>query len=132
MLIVDKPDSQFSIDYQGLLIRISNLDEAKQIAAPLLLQPRVLYLSYYPVLPEHAGGARLYDTFRCDYYYRNMANDAFQTVRACVPCARQREKETGKNKHLKLFPASASLEFVAMDMVGPFPTRKLATLWCCL
>jgi transposase InsO family protein len=50
-----------------------------------------------------------------------MASDVAETVRNCATCAKNRIKERTRTSFLKLFPASAPLEFVAIDILGPLP-----------
>lgn len=52
-----------------------------------------------------------------------MASEVYQTVENCSTCPRSRER-TNCKRHLKLFPASRPLEFVAMGIFGPLPRAK--------
>lgn len=47
-----------------------------------------------------------------------MAIDAYNTVRQCATCARNRFKLRKHASTLKLFPARAPLEYVAIDLLG--------------
>ncbi|CAN8067637.1 unnamed protein product [Agarophyton chilense] len=111
----------FDINRYGVLIRHSPLDGALQKVVPRSLVPCVLYLSHYPRLEGHPGGTRMYNTLRRDFYWPQMANDVYQTARDCRSCAAMRRTQNRSQKRLKLFPAAKPLEFVAMDIVGPFP-----------
>jgi hypothetical protein len=50
-----------------------------------------------------------------------MYKDVEETVRHCTVCAKNRVTERKQTSFLKLFPAGGPLEFVAMDILGPFP-----------
>lgn len=53
-----------------------------------------------------------------------MARDVFQTANDCRPCAEARGTRYKTQKPMKLFPAGKPLEFVAMDLLGPFPAAE--------
>ncbi|CAN8076688.1 unnamed protein product [Agarophyton chilense] len=53
-----------------------------------------------------------------------MSVDCYATVRFCTDCARNRVKLRRHGTKLKLFPARAPLEFVAIDILRPFLTTK--------
>ena len=86
---------------------------------PASLQSRVLHIVHYEKTSGHPGGQKLYEQLRQDFYWPSMAVDAYATVRNCVTCARNRIKLRKHAKALKLFPALAPLEFVAIDLLGP-------------
>ena len=50
-----------------------------------------------------------------------MANDVFSVSRDCLSCAAARGTRYKVQKHMKLFPATDPLEFLAMDLLGPLP-----------
>ena len=50
-----------------------------------------------------------------------MANDVFSVSRDCRSCAAARGTRYKVQKHMKLFPATGPLEFLAMDLLGPLP-----------
>jgi transposase InsO family protein len=53
-----------------------------------------------------------------------MAIDVQQFVQNCASCARKRLTTQRRTAHIKLFPPSEPLEFVAMDILGPLPETK--------
>jgi hypothetical protein len=53
-----------------------------------------------------------------------MAIDIHQFVQNCASCARKRLVTQKKTNYLKLFPPSAPLEFVSIDILGPLPETK--------
>lgn len=116
--------SEFDYDHYGFLVRKSKLDCALQRVVPSALKSRLLYLSHYPRLAGHPGGTRLYLTLRRDYYWPSMGNDVHAVARDCASCTHMRGTVFNHQKCLKLFPASGSLEFVAMDLLGPLSKSK--------
>lgn len=73
-----------------------------------------------PRVPGHSAATKMYSTLPRDYDWPGMANDLFQTTRNCRTCVFTRGSRERHHKLLKLFPAAGSLEFVAMDFLGPF------------
>jgi len=92
------------------------------------LQPKVLYLSHYPLLAGHPRGSKMYDSMRRRYYWSRMTNDVFQTAKDCRLCAEARGTRYKTQKPMKLFTATKPLDFIAMDLLGPFqPTKNGST-----
>jgi Integrase zinc binding domain len=58
---------------------------------------------------------------RKQFFWPRMAAYIADTVRTCTTCAKNRIKERTHTSFLKLFPASAPLEYVAIDILGPLP-----------
>lgn len=117
-------EERFKRDDRGLLVRVAPLDLAHQVLVPKDLRPRVLHLSHYPRLVGHPGTTRMYQTLRRAFYWPAMALDVVQTVRSCIPCARERVKLRRHSGWLKLFPATRPLEFVSIDILGPLRRTK--------
>lgn len=113
--------SSYFIDENGLLARRAGLDNATQTVVPASIRDRILYLSHYPAMAGHPGGRKMYYTLRQSYYWPSMAFDTYATVRACVTCAQNRAKLQKHSASMKLFPASAPLEFVSIDILGELP-----------
>lgn len=63
----------------------------------------------------------MYDTTRQQFYWLHMASDVYEYVIICTSYVKNRGKQYVYAKHLKLFPPSGPLEFVAMDIIGPLP-----------
>ena len=63
----------------------------------------------------------MYQTLRRTFYWPSMAMDTYNTVRNCVACAKERISLRKHASFLKLFPATAPLEFVSIDILGPLP-----------
>ncbi len=62
----------------------------------------------------------MYETLRREFYLPSMALDVVRTVRFCSHCAKERLKLRRHSKWLKLFQATRPLEFVSIDILGPF------------
>ena len=106
---VRTPTSKFDIDRYGFLVRNSPLDRTLQRVVPTRLRSRVLYLAHHPRLQGHLGTTRMYYTLRREYYWPQMASDAFSTLRNCTSCAAARGTLVKNQKDLKLFPAAGPL-----------------------
>jgi transposase InsO family protein len=111
----------FDINDDGVLVRIAPLDKSQQIVVPASLQPRLLHLEHYPQTAGHPGVSRMIRSMRRRFFWPRMAADVAETVRSCTTCAKNRIKERNRTSFLKLFPASAPLEYVAIDILGPLP-----------
>lgn len=53
-----------------------------------------------------------------------MGLDTYAVVRGCPDCASARIKFRKHNSEMKLFPPSAPLEYVAIDILGELPKTK--------
>ena len=120
MALLDKGVTcPFKLDKRGLLVRTSPVDKSEQIVVPEDLRSRVLFLAHFPRMSGHPGGTRMFSTLRRQYYWPSMAMDVHATVRGCPECAKERINLRKHASFLKLFPAAAPLEFVAIDILGP-------------
>ena len=63
----------------------------------------------------------MYQTLRRTFFWPSMTPDAYQTVRQCSSCTRERTTLRKHATYLSLFPAQVPLEFVAIDILGPLP-----------
>ena len=119
-----QPYSPFKVKDNSLLIRISPVDGAAQTVVPESIKRRVLYLSHYPLLAGHPNGSKMYDSMRRNYYCSVMANGVFQTAKYFRPCAEARGTRYKTQKPMNLFPATKPLEYIAMELLGPFPPTE--------
>ena len=103
-------------DAEGFLFRIAN--ENHQIVVPASLRERVLHLSHFSKLAGHPGGRRLYAFLKRNFYWPAMAVDCYAVSKNCVTCARNRVLLRRNSKPMRLFPSSAPLEFLAIDLLG--------------
>ena len=109
-------DLPFAVDDRGFLSRY--VEAFPQIVIPQTLKPRVLYISHHAKLAAHRGGRKMYATLRRFLYWPSMAVDVYVVPRNCVSCAKNRISLRKLWNFLKLFPARAPLEFVAIDILG--------------
>ena len=116
--------SLFDVDERGLLIRVAPLDGVRQIVVPKALLPKLLHLEHYPKTTGHPGISRMLRTIRRNYFWPSMAADVVRTVKQCDTCSRNRVNLSKRTNPLKLFPANAPLESVAMDILGPLSKTR--------
>lgn len=79
-----------------------------------------MHLAHYAKLAANPSERKVYCTFRKDYYWHAMAFDAYATVRTCLPCTKNYMKLWMNSKKLMLFPARATLEVFAIDVLDEF------------
>lgn len=101
----------------GLLQRV--VYEHPQTVVPKSIQPRLLNLAHGTVIGAHCGDRKMYKTLQRDYYWPGLAVDCYNVVRSCVICAKERVRRNEKKAPMKLFPATAPLEDISMDILGP-------------
>ena len=106
----------FAEDQRGILVR--TVCNPPQLVVPESLRERLLHAAHHAQLAGHPGGRKLYYVLRRYFYWPAMAMDAYNTVRNCVSCARNRIKLRRHASPLKLFPARAPLEYLAIDILG--------------
>lgn len=111
-------------DSDGILVRVSNKDGARQRIVPKSLRERVLCLAHYPKCAGHPGRDRMFKTLRRDFFWPRMSYDVSCFVTNCPSCSRKKLKSQGRTSKMKLFPPSRPLEFVALDILGPLPETK--------
>ena len=120
-----KRDSNFFEDTDGLLKRKHPFErDIVQIVFPKTLRARLLSLTHDPVVAGHPGQNRMYYILRRMYYWPHMAVDVAATVRNCLHCAKNRVRSRKTLNRLKLFPATAPLESIGIDILGPLPKSK--------
>ena len=106
-------------DDRGLVIHVAPLDGRHQMVIPPPLRQRALHLAHYTPASGHPGISRQFYTMRKDMYWPQMAADIAKVSKECHACANERVKLRQHASPMKLFPASAPLEFVAIDILGP-------------
>ena len=109
------------LDHQGILVRVSPLDDSNQVIVPESLRPRLLANGYYAAVSGHPGGRRMYETMRKKFYWPSMSMDVYTTVLQCDKCARNRVVFRKHANNLKLFPPRGPLENTIIDILGPLP-----------
>ena len=112
----------FSVDDNGYLIR--KVESQAQIVVPISPRPRIPHLAHFSKLAGYPGGRKLYHILRRDFYWSGLAVDCYGTVRECATCAKNRIKLKRNRKHMTLFPATAPLECVSIDILGEFLHTK--------
>jgi Integrase zinc binding domain len=117
-------DGIIDVEKDGILVRIAPLDGSRQIVVSWSLQPHLLWQEHFPVVTAHPWVSKMYAAMRRRFYWRNMYKEVEETVRHCTVCEKNPVKERKRTSFLKLFPASGTLEFVAMDILGPLPKME--------
>jgi Integrase zinc binding domain/Integrase core domain len=120
LLATGRPGRVIDVNPYGIIVSKAPLDGCEQILVPSSLRPRVLYLEHHPKSIGHPGVTKMFATMRQRYFWRNMYKDVEETVRQCTPCAKNWVQERKRVSMMKLFPANEPLEFVAIDILGPF------------
>ena len=113
--------TQYKEDERGLIVRIAPIDGAVQVFVPRELRQRVLFLAHHTPVAGHPGVTRQFYTMRQEFFWPAMAADIRSTSLNCHACAQERVKLRSHSAPMKLFPAKAPLEFVAIDILGPLP-----------
>jgi transposase InsO family protein len=106
-------------DDRGLLCRTSPLDGAKQVVVPVGLRERCLGLFHLPKIAGHPGSTKMNSQMRKIFYWPHMAADITHYVASCLSCVKTSLKVSRKTPRLQLFPPSAPMEFIAIDLLGP-------------
>jgi len=121
--------NHFTMDEQGILVRMHPSHGHVQIVVPEKLRPRVLLAHHSSAVAGHPGVRRMYNTLTRGYYWPTMIVDVHATVRACETCARDRMQFIQHTNPLKLFPAKRPLDDVAIDIMGPLPKTTHGKLY---
>lgn len=114
---VSESQSCFDYDRDEILLQISKLNVTSQRAVPKRLRRRLLDLSGCPVLGGHAGRARIYHTLRREYYWLQMSNDVFSTLRNFQSCDWLWGANFKHDKLMKLFAATERLLCVRKNLL---------------
>jgi Integrase zinc binding domain/Integrase core domain len=114
-----------AVDDRGLVCRTSPLYGSVQIFMPTSLQGRCLSLYHLPKIAGHPGSKKMYTQLRKYFYWPRMAIDINRYVESCPSCVKKSLRASRKTMQLQLFPPSAPMDFIAMDILGPLtPTDK--------
>lgn len=58
---IEKPNSGFNVESDGVLFQVSSLDGASQRVVPASLSPHFFHFCHYSLLADHAGERQVYD-----------------------------------------------------------------------
>ena len=117
----------FALDEGGTLVR--TVYDTPQVVIPQDLQARILYMGHHALLAGHSGERKMFYTLSKEYYWPSLAVDCYATTRNCVHCAKERVKLRKKTKRLKLFPATAPLESISIDLLGDLIRTPRGNRW---
>lgn len=107
----------FRLDPESGAIQRVNPDEYA-LVVPVRLRKCVLLLMHRPAAAGQAGGRKLYQTIRRHYYWPSLAPDCYTHVLNCAECRRERIKLLRTSTKCTLFPATAPLEEIAMELLS--------------
>lgn len=82
------------------------------------MRARMFHPCHYSLLEGHAGERRMYNVIRQSMYWPQIADNVYATVKDCLFCAQNRQTTRWQRK-LRLFFPAGSLEFLAIDILGP-------------
>ena len=117
---LSRKETLYFEDEDGMLYRRHPRDQTMiQAVLPSSLRHRLLRLAHHTPFAGHPGQTRLHRRLQRSYYWPHMAADISATVRECTPCAKNRLRLLRKASEMKLFPATAPLDSVAIDILGP-------------
>lgn len=100
------------------------LNSALQKTLPANIQNIVLYIAHNPRLQGHLCSSRIFNKLRREFYCQFISNDVFYAVPDCQSWAQDRGMLRKSKKHLLLFPANSSFEFLAMYILVPLPKNN--------
>lgn len=75
-------------------------------------------MAYYLRLSERPDEIKMYYTLHREYYWPQMANNAFTVIKSCISWARMRCTQRRHQNLMKLFSGSERLEFVPLNSLG--------------
>ncbi|CAB0009032.1 unnamed protein product, partial [Nesidiocoris tenuis] len=93
----------------------------KQILVPAAKQQDVLQLSHQI---GHFGIRRMISNVRNSFYWIGMHKDIRTFVRSCPVCAQRKGPSAQKKAPLQTYVTGASMDRVAIDILGPFPKTE--------
>lgn len=108
------------MDTNGILVLVAPLECAVQMYSPAVYRPVVFRLHHFSTSAVHSRGRRAYDTMRTQQYWPHMVIEVLGTVRNCESCAHNWKIRNRKRK-VGFFPASGSVKFTAVAILGLFP-----------
>lgn len=108
--IVGKPNAEYAIDKNDLVLRFAPVHGAVPILIPQALQYRLLCHSHNPVIARQTNQQHMYDSMRREFYWPHMINIVYTTVRNCNAYA-QNGTLPKEKRELQTFSAGGSLRF---------------------
>ena len=124
---INRGDIPLATEEGGVLVR--NVNATPQVVVPQDLQARILCMGHHVLLAGHPGGRKMFYTLTTNCYWPSLAVDCYATARNCMHCAKERVKLRRKTKRLKLFPATAPLEALSIDLLGELIRTPHGNRW---
>lgn len=98
-----------------------NEESFEAVVVPLTLLPYILKLIHNDA--GHNGSTRTYLLARRLYYWKGMKQDIQKYIRRCEACQRFNQNVV-KYAQLHFDVPKIPMEFISMDLIGPFPASK--------
>lgn len=122
-MLVDGPNVYNPSDDYDSLIRRCQLYEALQRTKQTALWQSKLYDTHDPLLPGHPGGRQMFETMGELYDWSHIAIKVSGYVERWPHYKKHRWHPTHQ-RLLNLFFPKGSMEFIAIDILGPLPRTK--------
>jgi Integrase zinc binding domain len=102
-----------------------------RIVVPASLRDWFMTLYHLPAISGRVETQRLTQTIYRAWYWPSLSKDVTEFIKRCPSCAAQRLKRGPQRSHkLTIFPPEGPLEFVDIDVLGPFPKTKRGNRFC--
>lgn len=108
----------------ALLVRLSAHDGGCQSLVHFWLRKRLLHLQHPTKVQGHPTRRRIYWTILRSSYWPCMASEIYRLAHECHSCVRELIAQMSEVSRLKLLPAKAPLESVAIVILGPLHTTS--------
>ncbi len=122
--VIDGERGPFKSADRGHFVRIARLDPSQSALVLQALRPRDLHPAHYPRFVGYSGSIRIYQFVKREFYRPCRALDGVCSVRFRTPCAKKRVRFRRPSEYLKLFSELRLLDFVAINILGPFRKTK--------
>lgn len=104
-----KPNTQFAVDSNGVLVRAFVLHDTSQGLVPASLRACYLHFCSCSLSSGHPGERCMYASMKKQLYLPHMSSEGYATVSYCHSCA-QNLVHVKKQRQLKLFFPDRTLE----------------------
>jgi len=119
----------FSLDDHGVM-RTSLPDGiGVRLVVPRKCIPEVISLCYDIPTSGHQGIKRTGLKVKERYYWYKLSSDIKEYVRTCQVCNRNKKANRNARCHMTQFHASAPMERVHLDFLGPLPETKFGNVY---
>jgi len=117
----------FRISRSGLLVHVHK-NGSERVVAPPKARYRI-FLHFHHML-AHFSRDKMYEEISRRFFWRGMARDIEDFVKACVLCQENKPHSATKAGKLQLFPCTRPWQVVHIDILGPFTRTKHGYRYC--